>query len=704
MGIRVSVVVPVHNPGVYIEALIASLFEQTMVRNDYEVIFVDDGSTDDTPARLDRLAQTEAQVTVVHQPNSGWPGRPRNVGIDLARGDYTFFADQDDWFGREALARMADYADQNCSDVLVGRYAGHHRSVAKALFSRSRPSATLTDTPLMDSLTPHKLFRTSFLKNYSLRFPEGRRRLEDHVFVVRAYFLADRISVLADYHCYFHTGRTDAGNAGYQRIDPPSYYRYVREVVDIIVANTEPGPLRERCLRRPLRQEILARLDGAAFLGHDEHHQRSLFDEGRALTQEMIPPEVDRGLSPPQRVRATLMRTGQLAPLLAYVEHQVGIRAQVTLSALQWDAHGRLGLEVDAALVDRAADGRAHHYRREDDRLVLTAPTTVRDLVPSVAGDCTSCVGQGRVHLVLRRREDSEEWSIPTESIRRIEEIDTTVRVSYHGRAHLDPLTLGGGRPLTKGVWDVYAKITECGWSKQVRLGSDRGAAVAGQRRPAVLNGSPVVPYWTQTYDNLSIEVVAGAAALVRAMSPTCELTSTTAGTTCLRLVLNLEVIPAGPVTAEVRFVDVPSGRSVDTDLEVAADGARGQVVLTGAVPVLDVGSLAGDAEPRPPGMGGTAPGRIRRRRVRRWICPARRLSDSSARSRQAAQRGSTGQSHQSVERNENSSQHTDQQHVRHEQHRAQIRQMGAARTHLACARAAASTAQSAAWRSQECG
>ena len=590
MGIRVSVVVAVHNPGVYIEPLIASLLEQTMARADYEMIFVDDGSTDDTPARLDRLAQTETQVIVVHEPNSGWPGRPRNVGVDRARGDYVFFADHDDWFGREALQRMADYADANRSDVLVGRYAGHRRGVAKALFDRSRPSATLADTPLMDSLTPHKLFRSAFLNRCELRFPEGRRRLEDHVFVVQAYFLADRISVLSDYHCYFHTRRLDTGNAGYQRIDPPSYYRYAREVVDIIVASTEPGPLRQRCLRRPLRQEILARLDGARFLSQHESYQRSLLDEGRALAQETVPPEVDRGLPPPQQVRAALMRAGQLTPLLAYVEHQIGIRAQVSLSDLWWDAQGRLVLDVNAALVDHRADGRAHHYRREDDRLVLTTPEVVADLVPAAARDCTSCVGQGRVRLVLRRREDSEEWPIPTESTRRIDEIDGTVQVSYEGRGRIDPLTLGGGRPLTHGVWDVYAKITECGWSKEIRLGSRRAAVVTRQRRPAVLNGLAVVPYWTQTYDNLSIEVAARAPALARAMSPACHLTVTAAGAAALCLAVDLMVVSAQPITATVQLVDATSGRSFDVKLEVFVDSARGQVVFTGPLTAADEG------------------------------------------------------------------------------------------------------------------
>src|SRR6476660_3354138 len=132
--LRVSVVVPVFNPGQHIDALIDSLKTQKLTQDQFEIIFSDDGSTDDTPARLDRLAAEQTNVVVLHEANSGWPGRPRNLGMDVARGGYVFFADQDDWLGVEARARMCDFADANCSDVLVPRYAGHRRGVAKAPF------------------------------------------------------------------------------------------------------------------------------------------------------------------------------------------------------------------------------------------------------------------------------------------------------------------------------------------------------------------------------------------------------------------------------------------------------------------------------------------------------------------------------------------------------------------------------------------
>ena len=81
---KVSVIVPVFDPGSDIDDCIDSLLHQTLPASELELIFVDDGSTDGTPARLDALAAEHRHVRVEHIPNSGWPGRPRNIGLDIA--------------------------------------------------------------------------------------------------------------------------------------------------------------------------------------------------------------------------------------------------------------------------------------------------------------------------------------------------------------------------------------------------------------------------------------------------------------------------------------------------------------------------------------------------------------------------------------------------------------------------------------------
>src|SRR4051794_5266977 len=204
---KVSVIVPVFDPGSDIDDLIASLLGQTLPPSELELIFVDDGSTDGTPARLDALAGQHRHVRVQHIPNSGWPGRPRNIGLDMATGDYVFFADNDDWRERDALERLHETAVQDRADVVVGKVVGHGKGVPGALFERNRHGEPFDTDVFLQLLAPHKLFRRGLLDEHGIRFPEGKRRLEDHPFVLGAYFAAERLSVVADRPVYHWVAR-----------------------------------------------------------------------------------------------------------------------------------------------------------------------------------------------------------------------------------------------------------------------------------------------------------------------------------------------------------------------------------------------------------------------------------------------------------------------------------------------------------------
>ncbi len=122
--IKVSVVVPIYNAGSYIDRCAPSLVNQSLGADAYEVVYVDDGSTDDSAERLDRLAEAHPHVRVFRQENSGWPGKPRNVGVDRAEGKYVQFVDQDDELSYEALERLYALAERNGSDIVLGKVHG----------------------------------------------------------------------------------------------------------------------------------------------------------------------------------------------------------------------------------------------------------------------------------------------------------------------------------------------------------------------------------------------------------------------------------------------------------------------------------------------------------------------------------------------------------------------------------------------------
>jgi glycosyltransferase involved in cell wall biosynthesis len=496
---KVSVVVPVYNPGPHIDSLIDSLTRQTMPAEVFEVVFVDDGSTDGTPERLDRLAAECSNAHVIHQENSGWPGKPRNVGIDVARGEYVFFSDHDDWFGVEALERLYTMARRTDADIVIGKMVGHNRGVPRELFRHTVERATLADTPLIDSLTPHKLFRKAFLDKHGLRFPEGKRRLEDHVFVVAAYFLARTISVLADYPCYHHIGRDDTSNAGFTRIDPPSYYGYLRETLSIVESHTERGAFQDRLLRRFLRQELLNRLSGRNFLSQDADYQRLLFDEVRRLVLERFPTSVEDGLPSRQRLLAAVIRGGDLRDAVDMAEWSSGVRLDATLRRLEWQG-GALHIEVQARLHSKHGP----LLKRWRDRLLLVCPAAERAgaNLPDVTPDLVRIRGD----IVAKLRNVGDDVRPPrTQQVDILPDGSLSVTVT----TSLDPQTAAAGRRLVPGVWDVSAGVVAVGWSLERRI-SATGSRAADGGLAAIVGQAPrlAVGYATVPHGNLSLDLL----------------------------------------------------------------------------------------------------------------------------------------------------------------------------------------------------
>jgi glycosyltransferase involved in cell wall biosynthesis len=578
MPVKVSVIVPVYNPGPYIEECIASLLRQSLPPDAYEVIFVDDGSTDETPQRLDALAAEVPRVRVIHQENSGWSGKPRNVGIDAAQGEYVMFVDNDDHLGDEALERMYDYGVANGADVVVGKMAGQGRGVPVELFRRNRPRASVADAPLIDSLTPHKMFRRAFLEKTGLRFPEGRRRLEDHVFVTEAYLRAANVSVIGDYVCYYHIRRDDASNAGFQRFDPVGYYKNLREALDIVEQYTEPGPVRDSLYRRWLRVEMVERMRGRRLLSKPDDYRRKQFEEIHQVVTERFGPGVAAGLPPTQRVVAALISAYRYDELVAFAEWEAGLRLSARPATVAW-REGRLRVEFTAEFT---AGGEPLTFPGDGHTPLDGAPETVEEAIAWVGADAVAQVGTAALDLVVRERATAAQYFQPVEVTREIVPVEDSgrVRLLLRATATVDPAAAIDGGPLRAGLWDTYVRVRLAGWSKEARVGPGPHKARAATSG-AVAGGHVVLPYWTDQHGNLSLDVDRASKRLgLSGIDP--GAVSTAGGR--LRVPLPLHAPAATAVllrlTSAERRLDAPG------TLEPAGDGA----VLEAVLPVADLG------------------------------------------------------------------------------------------------------------------
>ena len=89
-----SLILPVYNVELYLKECIVSILKQTYT--DYELILVDDGSTDGSGAICDEYAEKEKQIKVIHKANGG-SSDARNAGIETAQGEYIIYLDSDDY-------------------------------------------------------------------------------------------------------------------------------------------------------------------------------------------------------------------------------------------------------------------------------------------------------------------------------------------------------------------------------------------------------------------------------------------------------------------------------------------------------------------------------------------------------------------------------------------------------------------------------
>ncbi|MEV0485749.1 glycosyltransferase family A protein [Streptomyces sp. NPDC050508] len=639
--VKVSVIVPVYNTGKYVDECAPSLLGQSLPADEYEVVYVDDGSTDDTLNRLEKIAAGHPNVQVHTQPNSGWPGAPRNLGMRHAKGEYIQFVDHDDTLGPEALERLYEHAKRNDADVVLGKMSSTMVR-PRRLFRHTVDACTIENDELMQSMSPHKMFRRAFVEEHGLRFPEGPWILEDLAFVSAAYLKAERISVLADYPVYYWMKRDDGGNNTQHRFNPKhGFWANTRTIARQIKDGTTPSDdidaLQNRLLHRLYHVEILSRTREPEILREDPAEQRQRFEAAREVAREEFPAAVREGLPAVSRLRAELLEAGDFDGAVALAERVREVKAHSEVSDLRWE-DGRLVADVTLDLL-----------RGDGEPLVLVERDGKQYLDPELLAGVPETEDGWEVpdpfrlayaELVVKDR-DREDWWYPEGDLdMRLRPLgDGRSQVVASGQLRLDPEHLAGGRPLERGVHDVWAYVQLLGVDRMVRVTGD-GTAGGPAAGPALTGGRLVLPYWTgsgqlaldvdQRQRKLGQDIQAAAVANAERGEGTSlplPYLAATADGTPVRLKVTVatqgaeaELLPApGTTTAQLRLparLKLPSGRH-PVNLPKTANPLAYAVVRDGTVLRLEGPAYEAGGGRR--AVDSVADNR-QVRRVRRWL------------------------------------------------------------------------------------
>lgn len=292
----VSVVVPAHNAMPYLLRCLQSVVDQTISQR-IEAIFVNDGSTDGTGEELDRWAEQYPDLfRVVHQAASGGPAGPRNVALDIARGRYIFFLDADDYLGTEALERLVRTADDNESDVVLGKMTNDgNRGVPQSMFRESTPDADLFSSRVYWTVSVLKLYRRSMIEDNALRFPTQFPTTSDQPFAGLAYLRARKISVNADYDYYYVVRRDDGGHVT-QSGNPVNRIDVYEWMCDMLAREVPDLARREYLLSRHFQIDLRRIIFGIAKTAPPM--QRELFERLGPIVRRHLTPGVAKRLQP----------------------------------------------------------------------------------------------------------------------------------------------------------------------------------------------------------------------------------------------------------------------------------------------------------------------------------------------------------------------------------------------------------------------
>ena len=210
---KVSIIIPIYNPGEYFVKCLDSAINQTLT--DIEIICIDDGSTDDSINLLEKYSKNDERFKIFHQENLG-AGTARNKGIENANGEYIIFLDSDDWIENDMCERLYNHAKLLDVDLVLFDVIWYHKNNKKELFkyfkddefNQDYDSFVFNRSLILDKIVDpslgviwSKFYKISFLKDNNIKF-STYKIYNDVVFHFKTILSANKIAYYP--HVFYH--------------------------------------------------------------------------------------------------------------------------------------------------------------------------------------------------------------------------------------------------------------------------------------------------------------------------------------------------------------------------------------------------------------------------------------------------------------------------------------------------------------------
>jgi len=230
MNYKVSIIIPVYNAGPYLHRCLDSVLTQSM--QDFQVIAVDDGSTDDSYEKLQEYQSKFGERFLILQKENGGQSSARNMALPYIRGTYVTFLDSDDYLDSKYLWKLCGEAEKYNSDMVCSgqvRVCEDGTVVSRIAYPVKEDGSCV----LRRLNFSGKLYRTDYLRKHNMRFAEGKT-YEDNPFNLVMIFLAQNFRVLPyeGYYQVVHLGSTTTRKIAEEKLpfaEIENAIRYIQE-------------------------------------------------------------------------------------------------------------------------------------------------------------------------------------------------------------------------------------------------------------------------------------------------------------------------------------------------------------------------------------------------------------------------------------------------------------------------------------------